>query len=161
MTGKKNGLNDFDKIFVTVALWISAVTVFVTALTLPMLPDELHIFYRPADNLQVDSYSKYNNLFLIFASLMPAAIVIIASILKKRNRLNNNFFSIVLFSIALSACISSIVIYGIYMQFDASFSVNDAEVNCMVCMFATFVLSMLSALLPLILHSKKAGEGTG
>lgn len=49
MTLKKNGLNDSDKILVTVALWLSMATLFMTALTLPMLPPNVMIFYRTAD----------------------------------------------------------------------------------------------------------------
>ena len=35
----KNGLNDQDKIFVTVALWIALGALFATALSLPQLHD--------------------------------------------------------------------------------------------------------------------------
>ena len=106
MNQRKNGLNDSDKIFVTIALWIACIALFATSLTLPMLPDKVTIFYQPLASSVTDNggefYSKYNNLLLILTSLIPASIVLVTAFLKRRNRLQNNFMSIVLFSIMLS-----------------------------------------------------------
>ena len=80
MIQKKNGLNDSDKILVTVALWISAITLFATALSLPMLPDKVTIFYRPSEMVTAgEYYSKYNNLFIILISVIPAIIIFISA----------------------------------------------------------------------------------
>lgn len=155
MIQRKNGLNDSDKLLITVALWISTVALFACALTLPMLPDKVTIFYRPADDVPADSYSKYNNLLIILFTIIPAAIILIAATLKKRNRLQNNFLSIMLFSVILSLSMGSIIIYGIMQQFDASSSIRAVNIHGLITMFASFILSMLSALLPMIIHTPK------
>lgn len=154
---RKNGLNDSDKIFVTVALWISMITLFATALSLPMLPDMITIFYKPLEGGE-DYFSKYNNLLLVIMSIIPASIVLLTASLKKRNRLQNNFMSIVLFSIMLSVCISSIMIYGLLKQFDASSSVRYVNIHAVIVLFALFVLSMLCALVPTLLHAPGMGK---
>lgn len=150
---KKNGLNDSDKILVTVALWITALSLFLTALTLPMLPDKVAIFYRPADDAIGEYYSKYNNLLLILTSVIPAAIVVITALLKRRNRLQNNFISIMLFSIMLSLCMSAVIGYGISEQFDASSSVKTVNPHGLIVLCMAFVLSVGCALTPMIIHS--------
>ncbi len=94
---------------------MSALALFATALSLPMLPDLVSIFYLPKEGAAGDTFSKYNNLLLILASVIPALIIIISSTLKQRNKLQNNFLSIMLFSIMLSLCMGSVMIYGILM----------------------------------------------
>ena len=155
---KKNGLNDSDKILVTVALWITALSAFLTALTLPMLPAKVAIFYRPADDAIGEYYSKYNNLLLILTSVIPAAIIIITALLKRRHRLQNNFISIMLFSIMLSLCMSGVIAYGISEQFDASSSVNTVNQHALIVMCMAFVLSIGCALTPMIIHTPVLGD---
>ncbi|MCH5155906.1 MAG: hypothetical protein J1F69_04795 [Clostridiales bacterium] len=155
---KKNGLIDSDKVLVTVALWIANIVIFATALTLPMLPNDVTIFYRPAEANLVDSYSKYNNLLLILMSLIPASIVLITAFFKRRNKLQNNFISIMLFSIMLSFLISSVIIYGITEQFDSSSSVKSLNFHALATTGLLFLLSMLAALAPMILHTNRLAE---
>lgn len=151
MTLKKNGLNDSDKIVVTMALWITAVTLFITALTLPMLPGEVMTFYRGVgEAMSPDKYSKYNNLFLVLITLIPMVIIVIAAVLKKHNRLQNNFMSVMLFSVMLSLSISSLIIYGISKQFGASGSTKGANIHGIVVLIASFVLSVSAAVFPAI-----------
>lgn len=156
---KKNGLNDSDKVFVTVALWISSIVIFATAFTLPMLPDKVTIFYRPAETNLPDYYSKYNNLLLILMSLIPAAIILVTAFFKRRNKLQNNFISIMLFSIMLSLLISCVIIYGITEQFDSSSSVKSMNFHALAATVILFVFSVLSALAPMILHSAAYADG--
>lgn len=153
MVHKKNGLNDSDKILITVALWIAALSLFATALTLPMLPDKVAIFYRPAEGAHSDYYSKYNNLLLILTSVIPAAIIIVTAMLKRRNRLQNNFVSIMLFSIMLSLCMAGVIIYGINEQFGAISAVRTIYVHNLVTLGISFVLSLVLALMPMPLHA--------
>ncbi|MDE6401564.1 MAG: hypothetical protein K2L54_03025 [Clostridiales bacterium] len=160
MIQKKNGLNDSDKILVTVALWISAITLFATALSLPMLPDKVTIFYHPTETTAAAGayYSKYNNLFIILISVIPATIVLISASLKKRNRLQNNFLSIVLFSIMLSMSMSAVILYGILQQFDASTAIQFVNVHGIATIMAAFVFSMFAAVLPSFLHGAYNAE---
>ncbi len=155
---KRNGLNDSDKVFVTVALWVSALALFATALSLPMLPDLVSIFYLPKEGAAGDTFSKYNNLLLILASVIPALIIIISSTLKQRNKLQNNFLSIMLFSIMLSLCMGSVMIYGILMQFDASSAIREMNIHALITLVASFFLSMMYAFMPMILHAPQYSQ---
>lgn len=162
---KKNCLNDSDKVLVTVALWIATIVIFAAALTLPMLPDKVTIFYRPTEDSSAEYYSKYNNLLLILMSLIPATIIWATTLLKRRNRLQNNFISIMLFCIMLSLLMSSVIIYGIIEQFDASSSIKSLNFHALACVIILFVFSMLVSLTPMILHSPRLSvkyqDGTG
>ena len=150
---KKNGLLDSDKVIVTVALWIACIVVFATALTLPMLPERVTIFYRPTEMDLPDYYSKYNNILLILMSIIPVAIILATAFFKQRNRLQSNFISLVMFSIMLSLLISSVIIFGITEQFDASSSVQKINFNALAAIVILFVFSVTSAVVPAILHS--------
>ena len=152
MIHKKNGLNDSDKIFVTIALWICAVSIFAILLTLPMLPDNIVIFEQKINGVSEDLSSKFNNLLLIFMIVIPAIIVLIAASMKKRNRLQNNFMSIVLFSIILSFVFSSLIIYGIIHQFSANHLVKTLNYHGLIAAVVGFIFSMTSCLLPTIVH---------
>ena len=158
---KKNGLNDSDKILVTITLWICAATLFVTALTLPMLPSQVTIFYRPIDEQSIESYSKFNNLFLILITLIPTAIVIIIAALKQRNRLQNNFISLMLFDIMLALSMSSVIIYGISQQFDSNSSVKAVNIHGIIAIAVAFVLSFIASAAPLTVHHRKKAESNG
>lgn len=158
MRDRKDGLYDSDKVLVTVALWIAMVATFVTALTLPMLPNKVSMFYRPANGVEAEQYSKYNNLFIIFASVIPALIVIIAASLRRRHRLQNNFLSIILFSIALSIFMSSMICYGITEQFDSSSNIKDINVHGQISVFALFVLSIAASVTPMLLHRGRGAK---
>lgn len=154
MMQKKSGLNDSDKILVTVALWIAAISLFTASLSLPMLPDKVTIFYRPTeDGTAGEFYSKYNNLFIILVSIIPAVVVLISAILKKRNRLQNSFISIVLFSIMLSLSMGSVIIYGIMQQFNASSSVQRINFHALSTLIVAFILSVFSSVVPSGLHA--------
>lgn len=155
---KKNSLNDSDKVLVTVALWISTIVIFAAALTLPMLPAKVTIFYRPTEDYSAEYYSKYNNLLMILLSLIPATIILVTTLLKRRNRLQNNFISIMLFCIMLSLLMSSVIIYGITEQFDASSSIKSFNFHALTAVIILFVFSMLVALTPMILHSSRMSE---
>lgn len=155
MMQKKNGLNDSDKVLVTVALWIATIVIFAAALTLPMLPAKVTIFYRPTEHNSADYYSKYNNLLMILLSLIPATMILVTTLLKRRNRLQNNFISIMLFCIMLSLLMSSVIIYGITEQFDASSSIKSLNFHALASVIILFVFSMLVALIPMILHSPR------
>ncbi len=154
MRNKTAGLNDSDKIFVTVALWIAAVSLFATSLTLPMLPNRVTIFYKPIDS-DVEYFSKYNNLLIVLATVIPAAIILIAASLRKRNRLQHNFPSIMLFGIMLSVCMSGVTIYGIAQQFSASGSTKTLDGLTLAASICCFVLSILSSVIPMIINSQK------
>ncbi|MDE6201454.1 MAG: hypothetical protein K2M47_06230 [Clostridiales bacterium] len=157
---KKNGLNDSDKVFVAVALWIASIVIFATALTLPMLPKKVTIFYRPAESDLPDYYSKYNNLLLILMSLIPVAIILVTAFFKRRNRLQNNFISVMLFSIMLSLLISSVIIYGITEQFDSSSSVKYFNFHALATTVLLFTFSVLCSFAPMILHTASFSDGT-
>lgn len=150
---KKNGLIDSDKVLVTVALWIASIVIFATALTLPMLPERVTIFYRPTETNLPDYYSKYNNILLILMSLIPVTIILVTAFFKRRSRLQNNFISIMLFSIMLSLLISSVIIFGITEQFDSSSSVQKINFNALAATVILFVLSIMSAIMPTIVHT--------
>lgn len=156
---KKNGLNDSDKVLITVALWIASVVIFVTALTLPMLPDKVTTFYRPTDSAHAVPYSKYNNLLLILLSVIPAAIISVTAFFKRRNKLQNNFISIMLFSIMLSLLMGSVIIYGITEQFDSSSSVKALNFHALAATILLFMFSVLAAFAPMILHAKPFAYG--
>jgi len=158
--GKNNGMNDFDKIFVTIALWIAAISVFATALTLPMLPDKVTIFYKPVD-VETEYFSKFNNLLITLASLVPIAALVIAASLRKRNKMPHNFSSIMLFCIMLSVCLGGVTVYGLMQQFSASGAVYRVDTNTLISLSCAFVLSVTASGLPMVFHSHtfKAGEG--
>lgn len=158
MTLKKNGLNDSDKIVVTVALWISAVTLFITALTLSMLPHHIMIFNLTGDDTTLEPLSKYNNLFLILVALIPMIIMLVAAALKRHNLLQNNFMSVMLFSIMLSISVSSVVVYGIFQQFHSSSAIDIVNVHGIVNIAIAFVLSLFCSVFPTINHRPKAIE---
>lgn len=152
MTRKQ--VNDFDKIFITISLWIAMISLFATALTLPMLPDQVSIFYKTTD-MDADTYSKYNNILNVLTSFIPALIVIVAASLRKRNKMQHNFMSIMLFCIALSMCMAGVTIYGLCMQLEASSTVRYADNNAIIAMSIGLFLSMLFAVLPTVFHSPK------
>ncbi len=152
MSNKRNGLNDFDNIFVTIALWISMAALFATSLTLPMLPSEVTIFYKPTD-FNISYYSKYNNLLNTFFSVIPAAIIILAASLKKHYKITRNFTSIILFCIMFSACVGGVVIYGISKQFSANETLKSVDVNTLISLILSAFFSFCFAVIPLILHT--------
>ena len=155
---KKNGLNDSDKVFVAVALWIASIVIFATALTLPMLPDKVTTFYHPSELNLPDYYSKYNNLLLILMSLIPATIILVTAFFKRRNRLQNNFISLMLFCIMLSLLISSVIIFGITEQFDSSSSVKSINFHALASTVLLFVLSVFISFMPMILNGKRYAD---
>ncbi len=150
---KKNGLTDAEKIIVTIALWIAAVSVFATGITFYMLPSRVAIFYRPADLMSEEYYSKFFNLLLLCVAVVPEIIIVIAVSLKRRGRMQNNFLSIILFSIMLSLCVDSVIIYGIMWQFAASDSVARANINSIICLLVTFLISIIAGFLPSIINA--------
>lgn len=158
MQRKIDGLEDSDKIFITVALWISAIALFAAAITLPMLPERVYIFYTPVDAVH-EPYSKYNNLLLTLSSVITAAIIFIVASFKKRGHLQRNFPSILLFCIILSACMGGVTIYGIVMQFRSSGmlngSIEDINTHQIISLSICLLFSMMSAILPMIIHSDK------
>lgn len=155
---KRNGLNDSDKVLVTVALWAASIIIFATALTLPMLPDRVTIFYRPRESSLPHYYSKYNNLILILMALIPVAIILITAFFKRRNRLQNNFISIMLFSIMLSLLIGSVLIVGITKQFDSNSSVQSLNFHALGSAVFLFILSVFVSFLPMILHGRRFAD---
>ncbi len=150
---KRGELNDSDKIFVTVALWIACITVFVVALSLYMLPADVSIIVVK-DGL-AGGNSKFNNLILMLASAVTAAIVIISAQLKRRGKMQRNFASIMLFSIMLSLCMGGVIIYGIINQFVASGVQQSVNYNGLIVLFTAFALSVVSACFPKIVHTEK------
>lgn len=160
MKHKLNGLEDSDKIFITVALWIATLSIFVTALTLPMLPSRVTIFYQPVD-FEIQSYSKYNNLLLMLVSVIPMAIVLIAASLKKRNKIQRNFPSVLLFCVMLSVCMSGVTIYGIMKQFDSSSSIKHIDINQIIMLSVCFLLSMVTAIAPSLIHTDRFAARSG
>ncbi|MCM1368374.1 MAG: hypothetical protein NC184_06170 [Roseburia sp.] len=157
----KNGLNDSDKIFVTAALWISALTIFAVALTLPMLPSEVSIFYRLASE-ESKPNSKYNNLVLMLISVIPMAIIFTVTALRSRYKMRHNFPSVLLFCIMLSICMGGVMIYGIIKQFEASGNVASISNHSLITLSVCFLLSMVFAVLPSLINSEsfmaEAGE---
>lgn len=159
MLHKKSGLTDSDKIFVNIAMWISAIVLFATELTLPMLPDEIAIFYYPVGAEMVPELSsKFNNLLLIIMWLIPALIIGVSTYFRLKHRLQNNFISIVLFSIILSCSFSVVVIYGITRQFAASSTVQMINIHALVCICLAFALSMINSSLPKIYHAERFND---
>ncbi|MBD5132494.1 MAG: hypothetical protein HDT28_07925 [Clostridiales bacterium] len=156
MLHKKSGLNHSDKIFVTMAMWIAAIVIFATALTLPMLPNMVAIFQYPVEDGPLPELSsKFNNLLLIIMWVIPALIIGVCTWLRLKNRLQNNFVSIILFSIILSCSFSVVVIYGISRQFVSSSTVQMVNIHALVCICVLFVLSMTSAAMPKIYHAER------
>lgn len=147
-----NGLNDQDKIFVTVALWIALCALFATALSLPQLPDQVAIFYKTTD-MEISYYSKYNDIFIALTSLIPLTILIVMSELKKHGRARHNFPSVLLFCIMLSICFGGVSLYGIFKQFEAVGSKGSTDVNTVIALISAFALSLISALVPTVVHS--------
>lgn len=155
MKQKKNGLNDSDKVLITIALWICAIALFVATLSLSMLPERVTIFVTP-ETENAEYYSKYYNILIILTALVPAAIVLVTAFIKKRNRLQNNFLSIALFSIMLALCMNSVIIYGILQQFDANKAVKLINFYALSVIVISFVLSVLCSLTPMIFRNKLA-----
>lgn len=177
MRQKQNGLNDSDKIFVTIALWIACISIFATAIALPMLPEEVTIFYKPieiesiidplkpseeakpekADDASLESepelYSKYNNLFILFASAIPLVVLLVSASLKKRGHLARNFPSIMIFCIMLSVCFSGVNIYGIMQQMTSSIPVRSADIHSISALLICAALSFVFALAPTLTHT--------
>lgn len=150
---KKKGMNDSDKVFTTVALWIAMISLFATALSLPMLPGKVTIFYKP-EGMDVEYYSKYNNLLIVLTSVIPVAIIVIASQLRRYGKISHNFTSILLFSIILSAAFASANIYGIIQQFHSSSAIARVDTHALIALTVAFILSFVSACLPMFFHSK-------
>lgn len=161
----KSGLTDIDKILVTVALWLAGVSLFAAAITLYMLPDDVTIVYNIEIN-QPEYSSKYYNLILSLTSFIPAAIIIVAMLLKKHNRLRNNFISVIILGIMLSVCMSGIVVYGISKQFESidptlhpADGLNRINVHVFISLSVCGLLSLLSSSMPLIVHSRTYAAG--
>ena len=149
----KSYLNNIDKAIATITLWIIALSVVAAAVTLPMLPERVMIFYKTVD-MPESSFSKYNNLLTVLFSVIPAAILLVAVSLKKRNRLHNNFMSTVIFCIMLSGCMGGVTIYGIMQQCIASGIKQGVDNNTLIALTVAFVLSMTYALLPALFASR-------
>lgn len=160
MKQKHNGLEDSDKIFITVALWIATLAIFVTALTLPMLPSKVNIFYQPVD-MEIQAYSKYNNLLLMLVSVIPMAIVLITASLKKHNKIRRNFPSVLLFCVILSVCMGGVTIYGIMQQFDASNSIRNINVHQIIMLSVCFLISIVTATAPSLIHTDRFAAKSG
>ena len=154
MRNGNDRLEDSDKIFVTVVLWIAAIAIFATALTLPMLPDRVTIFYQPVD-FEIQSYSKYNNLLLVLVSVIPAGIVLTGTALKKRGKISRNFTSVLLFCVMLSVCMGGVTIYGIMKQFDSSSLIKRVDTHQIIVLSVCFLLSMVAAVMPMLTHTDK------
>lgn len=148
------GLNDSDKLFVTAALWISAISLFAVAVTLPMLPDSVTIAYKTVMENE-DYYSKYNNLLTALGTVIPAVIILIVATLRARNKIISNFPSIMIFCIMLSACMGGVTIYGIIRQMRDSGTVRDIDDCVAIAITATAIFSAIFALMPTVLHSKR------
>lgn len=151
---KKTGLNDSDKLFVTAALWISAMSLFAAAITLPMLPDDVTIVYKSVIDTK-DFYSKYNNLLTSLCSAIPAIIILITAALRARNKLVSNFPSIMIFCIILSACMGGVTIYGISRQMQASGIVRGMDNYIAIAITASIILSAVFVFMPMCVHSKR------
>ncbi len=151
---KKSGLNDSGKILVTAALWMAAISLFATAITLPMLPDSVTIVYK-AVMVKEDFYPKYNNLLTSLCSVIPAAIILIVAALRARNKIISNFTSIMIFSIMLSVCMGGVTIYGITRQMAASGCVRSLDDCTVIAVTASAILSAVFAFMPMVLHSKR------
>lgn len=160
MNNKIRGLDDSDKVFVTIALWLAMTTLFAVALSLPMLPNEITMFYKPFET-QAQTNNKYNNLLLIFASIIPAVIIIVVAILKDHGKIQRNFVSIMLFSVMLSICMSGVIIYGIVEQFASSSALRRVNYHALATLLITFSLSVMSAVQPIITHSDVFAAGMG
>lgn len=152
MNGHKSGLNDSDNIFLTVALWFSMATVFIIAITLPMLPDEVSIFYQPSDS-EPEYYSKYNNLLITIFSVIPTAIVVVASVLRAHGKAVRNYPSIMLFCIILSITLVGVVLYGIANQYNSDIPVKSTNANQIIALFLSGVLSITGSAVPMIFHT--------
>lgn len=153
----KNGFLDSDKVLVTVALWIASLSIFFMALTLPMLPSDVTIFIKPTDGIFADEYySKYNNLLLVLTAVIPIAVIVVAAILKRRNRAINNYISINLFAIMLSLCMSGVIVYGISEQFGANVSVDSINIHSVITVLLCALFSVFSSVMPTIVHGKKS-----
>ncbi len=146
------GMNDSDKLFVTAAVWLAFAPMIITALSLPMLPDMVTIFYKTVD-VEADYYSKYNNLLSVLGSAVPMLIIIISAALKRHDRLQRNFPSLMIVSSMLSICMSGIVLFGVIKQFESSGSVNHISINSLAAFIISLTFSMLFAVMPMIIHS--------
>lgn len=145
MKNTKNGLNDSDRLMVTVALWIALISLFATSLTLPMLPSHIR---NGVVTFDPETYSKYGNLFIVLASVVPVIIVLVAATLKKHNRMQHNFASMIIFCIMLSICMSGLTIFGIIKQMIASYKEKPLDPFTMTTVAITVVFSMACALIP-------------
>lgn len=151
---RKTGLNDSDKLFVTAALWISAMSLFAAAITLHMLPDNVTIVYKSVIDTK-DFYSKYNNLLTTLGTAIPAIIILISASLRSRNKIVSNFTSIMMFCIILSACMGGVTIYGIMRQIDASGVERRVDNYIAIAITASAILSAVFAFMPMVIHSKR------
>ena len=151
MIKRRNGMNDFDNIFVTIALWVSMMALIATTLTLPMLPSQVAIFYKPTDT-DIDYYSKYNNLLNVLFSVIPAMIIIVAASLRKHNKLPRNFVSIILFCIMISLCMGGVTIYGISRQFSATSNHRSVSVHTLITLSVAAFMSIAFAVSPMLQH---------
>lgn len=148
---QKNGLNDSDKLMVTASLWIALVSLFVTALTLPMLPNDVR---NNVYSFDLETYSKYGNLFIVSASVIPVAIVLIVATLKKHGRMRHNFVSMLIFCIMMSVCMSGLTIFGITKQLIATQAEKPLDPYTTAAVAVTLFFSVLCALLPRLFHSE-------
>lgn len=145
---RKNGLNDSDRLMVTVALWIALVSLFATSLTLHMLPNSVRTSVYTFDPDDPEAYSKYGNLFIVSASVIPVLIVLIVATLKKHNRMQHNFASMLIFCIMMSVCMSGLTIFGIVKQMIATPVERPLDPFTMSAVAITIVLSLACALIP-------------
>ncbi|MCH5158752.1 MAG: hypothetical protein J1F33_06120 [Clostridiales bacterium] len=152
MKNIKNGLHDIDRLIVTLALWLALIPLFVTSLTLPMLPKSIQYAVVSWDP-QV--YSKYGNLLIVFSSLVPVAVVLIAAILKKRNRIQRRFVSVIIFCVMLSACMSGLAIFGINRQFVSAPKEKQLDIYTVLAVGLTLILSIACAFIPKLFHTEK------
>ncbi|MCH5351465.1 MAG: hypothetical protein J1F39_05820 [Clostridiales bacterium] len=152
MKNEKNSLNDSDRLIVAVALWLALVPLFATSLTLPMLPKSIQNAVVAFDP-QV--YSKYGNLLIVFASVAPVAVVLIAAMLKKRSRIQRRFVSMIIFCVMLSVCMSGLAIFGINRQFVSLPKEKPLDLYTLFAVILSLLLSVACTLIPRIFHTEK------
>lgn len=157
MDKKERGLSDYDKITVTFTLWLAFSALFATAFTLPALPDNVTTFLSAANDVGV-YHSKYNNLFLLIVTAISVAIVLPFAELKRSGRLERNFTPIMAFCSVLFAFSGGIIIYAMFMQYEASVTVSlravhSIDIHRLIVTVAGFLLSMASAVMPLLIRT--------
>lgn len=152
MNNKKSGLIDSDKLLVTIALWLALVPLFASSLTLPMLPRNIR---NGMVSFNIDEDSKYGNLFIVFASVVPVLIVIVAASLKKHNRMQRNFLSMIIFCMMISMSLSGLAIFGISRQFRATPVEKPLCVSSTAAVVISLVLSLTCSLTPRIYHTNR------